>query len=58
MIKVLDVPGAVGLRRYPPGLAAELPFRLAGDFLTENDGGYLRRRRHRLCARSSSLRQQ
>lgn len=40
MIKVLDVPGAIGLRRYPPGLAAELSFRLTGDFLAENDAGY------------------
>ena len=40
MIKILDVPGAIGLRRYPPGLAAELSFRLAGDFLTENDAAY------------------
>ena len=40
MIKVLDVPAAVGLRRYPPGLSAELSFRLTGDFLTENDAAY------------------
>ena len=41
MLKILDVPGAIGLRRYPPGLTTELPFRLEGDFLTENDGGYV-----------------
>lgn len=40
MIKVLDVPGAIGLRRYPPGLATELSFRLTGDFLAENDAAY------------------
>ena len=41
MLKILDLPGAVGLRRYPPGLTAELPFRLEGDFLAANNGGYL-----------------
>ena len=40
MIKVLDVPGAIGLRRYPPSLRCELRFRLAGDFLAENDAAY------------------
>ena len=40
MIKVLDVPGAIALRRYPPGLTAELSFRLTGDFLTDNDAAY------------------
>ncbi len=40
MVKVLDVPGAIRLRRYPPGLTAELTFRLAGDFLAENDATY------------------
>lgn len=40
MVKVLDVPGAIELRRYPPGLTAELSFRLTGDFLPENDAAY------------------
>lgn len=40
MIRVLDVPAAVGLRRYPPGLRAELGFRLTGDVLADNDGAY------------------
>ena len=40
MIKVLDVPAAIGLRRYPPQLSTELTFRLTGDFLTENDAAY------------------
>jgi predicted acetyltransferase len=40
MIRVLDVPGAVAMRRYPSGLSAELSFGLAGDFLAENDGAY------------------
>jgi predicted acetyltransferase len=41
MLKILDIPSAVGLRRYPPGLTADLLFRLEGDFLTANNGGYL-----------------
>jgi predicted acetyltransferase len=41
MLKILDIPGAVGLRRYPPGLTGDLPFRLEGDFLAANNGGYL-----------------
>jgi predicted acetyltransferase len=41
MLKILDLPGAVGLRRYPPGLTTELPFRLDGDFLAANNGGYV-----------------
>jgi predicted acetyltransferase len=41
MLKILDLPGAVGLRRYPPGLTTELPFRLEGDFLAANNGGYV-----------------
>ena len=40
MLKILDVPGAISGRRYPPGLTTHLHFRLQGDFLTENDGGY------------------
>ena len=41
MLKILDIPGAIGLRRYPPGLSTHLPFRLEGDFLEANDGGYV-----------------
>jgi predicted acetyltransferase len=40
MIRVLDVPAAFALRRYPPGLTADLSFRLTGDFLAENNTGY------------------
>lgn len=40
MIRVLDVPAAFALRRYPPGLSADLSFRLTGDFLAENNTGY------------------
>ena len=40
MLKIIDVPGAISCRRYPPGLTTDLRFRLQGDFLTENDGGY------------------
>jgi predicted acetyltransferase len=40
MIKILDVPGAISLRRYPARLQTELRFRLHGDFLADNDGGY------------------
>ena len=40
MIKILDVPGAISLRRYPPGLAAELHFQLRGDFIADIDGAY------------------
>jgi predicted acetyltransferase len=41
MLKILDLPGAIGLRRYAPGLTAQLPFRVEGDFLEANDGGYV-----------------
>ena len=41
MLKILDLPGALGFRRYPPGLTTELPFRVEGDFLAANNGGYL-----------------
>jgi predicted acetyltransferase len=41
MLKILDLPGAIGLRRYPSGLTADLPFRLEGDFLAANNGGYV-----------------
>ena len=41
MLKLLDVPAALTARRYPRGVAASLPFGLAGDFLAENNGGYL-----------------
>ena len=40
MVKVLDVPRAVEFRQYPPGLTAELSFRLAGDVLAENNAAY------------------
>ena len=40
MIRVLDVPTAFALRHYPPGLDADLSFRLAGDFLAENNTAY------------------
>ena len=40
MIKILDVPMAISIRRYPLGLERELRFRLHGDFLAGNDGGY------------------
>jgi predicted acetyltransferase len=40
MLKIIDVPGAINCRRYPPGLTTHLGFRLQGDFLPENDGGY------------------
>ncbi len=39
MLKVLDVCGALQSRRYPP-LEAELSFRLASDFIDENNGCY------------------
>ncbi len=39
MLKVLDVCGALNHRRYP-ALEVELGFRLAGDFLEENNGCY------------------
>ena len=40
MLKVLDVPRAIELRRYPPGLTVDLSFRLAGDVLAENNAAY------------------
>lgn len=40
MVKVLDVSRAVGSRHYPPGLTAEMSFRLAGDVLAENNAAY------------------
>ena len=40
MIKILDVPGAISLRRYPARLQTQLRFRLHEDFLADNDGGY------------------
>ena len=40
MVRVLDVPAAFALRRYPPGLTADLSFRLTGDFLAENNTEY------------------
>jgi predicted acetyltransferase len=41
MLKILDLPGAIGLRRYAPGLTTALHFRLEGDFLESNNGGYV-----------------
>lgn len=41
MLKLLDVPGALTARRYPSGVSAQLPFRLAGDVLADLNGGYL-----------------
>jgi len=40
MLKIIDIPGAISCRRYPPGLSTQLRFRVEGDFLSENDGGY------------------
>jgi predicted acetyltransferase len=40
MLKILDVPGAVSIRRYAAGLRASLRFALAGDVLPEIDGAY------------------
>lgn len=40
MLRVLDVCGSLE-RRCTPGLTAGLGFTVAGDFLVENDGGYL-----------------
>jgi predicted acetyltransferase len=41
MLKVLDVSGALTLRRYPAGFSAELAFSLTGDFLDDNNGHYV-----------------
>lgn len=41
MLKILDVGAAFTLRHYPSGFSGELAFQLAGDFLADNDGGYL-----------------
>ena len=40
MIKVLDVPAAFAVRRYPAAFAAELSFRLTGDVLAENNAAF------------------
>ncbi|WP_375423299.1 enhanced intracellular survival protein Eis [uncultured Friedmanniella sp.] len=40
MLKVLDVVGALTALRYPPSVSTRLQFRLAGDFLTDLDGGF------------------
>jgi predicted acetyltransferase len=40
MLRLLDVPAALRLRRYAPALRAELDFTLAGDFLPGLDGSY------------------
>jgi predicted acetyltransferase len=41
MLKLVDVAGAFTLRHYPTGFSDELTFGLAGDFLSENNGGYV-----------------
>ncbi len=40
MLKILDVVGALTALRYPRSVSARLPFTLAGDFLSDLDGGY------------------
>ena len=40
MLRLLDVPAALGTRRYAPALRAELDFTLAGDFLPGLNGSY------------------
>ncbi|HEY5820347.1 MAG TPA: GNAT family N-acetyltransferase [Propionibacteriaceae bacterium] len=40
MLKILDIPGALGLVVSPPGWKKELSFALKGDVLTDNDGAY------------------
>jgi predicted acetyltransferase len=40
MLKILDVPGALSVRRYAAGLHASLRFTLAGDVLADLDGAY------------------
>jgi predicted acetyltransferase len=40
MLKILDVPGALSIRRYAAGLRARLRFTLAGDVLPDLDGAY------------------
>lgn len=40
MLRVLDVPGAFGLRSAPVGLTASLPFRVTGDRTGLVDGDY------------------
>ena len=41
MLRILDVAAALSARGYPNGLVAQLRFGLAGDFLADQDGGYL-----------------
>lgn len=41
MLRLLNVAGAPAERDYPPGVYAQLGFRLAGDFLAEENGSYL-----------------
>jgi predicted acetyltransferase len=41
MLKIIAVAAAFAARPYPPGIYAQLGFRLAGDFLADNDGTYL-----------------
>lgn len=40
MLKIIDVIGALTIRRYPTFLSAELPFTLAGDVQEDLNGGY------------------
>lgn len=40
MLAILDVPGALTVRRYAAGFSAELPFRVVGGFAPGLDGGY------------------
>jgi predicted acetyltransferase len=40
MLAILDVAESLARRRYPMGLTATLRFRVAGDFLTENNRAY------------------
>jgi hypothetical protein len=41
MLKLIDVAGALTMRHYPTGFSDELTFVLAGDFLADNNGGYV-----------------
>ncbi len=41
MLAILDVPGALELRRYPPGLQARISFSVRGHALPDVDGSYV-----------------
>jgi predicted acetyltransferase len=41
MLAVLDVSGALTCRTYPPGVFAQLPFRVSGLPLSDQDGTYV-----------------